>query len=313
MEYRRLGRAGIRVSRLCLGTNNFGGQVDEETTMRIIRRATDLGVNVIDTANIYTGGRSEELVGKAVRGGREDLVIATKVGLTLDEGKPNSTGLSRKHIVWQLDESLARLRTGYVDLFYLHRFDEETPLEETLLTMDDLVRQGKVRYTATSNFSAAQMRRVDAVCEALGIERPVAVQPEYSILAREAEAELLPYCRDQNLAVLAYSPLGGGFLTGKYRQGQATAPPGSRGAANRGYWDHVRSAEDRFAMLTRFEAAAAAAHVTPRQLALSWVLRDPVVTCAIVGASTPQQVEENCRAIEAKLDPGAFEGLEPPS
>ncbi|MGA2665581.1 MAG: aldo/keto reductase [Nitrososphaerales archaeon] len=312
MEYRRLGRAGIRVSRLCLGTNNFGGQVDEETTMKIVGRATDLGVNIIDTANIYTGGRSEELIGKAVRGGREDLVIATKVGLTLDEGKPNSTGLSRKHIVWQLGESLARLKTDYVDLLYLHRFDEETPLEETLLTMDDLVRQGKVRYTATSNFSAEQMRRVDAVCETLGLERPVAVQPEYSILAREAEAELLPYCRDQSTAVLAYSPLGGGFLTGKYRQGQPSAPPGSRGAASRGYWDYVRS-EDRFTALTRFEAAAAAAHVTPRQLALSWVLRDPVVTCAIVGASTPQQVEENCAAVETRLDPGAFEGLVPPS
>src|ERR1035438_7187072 len=146
MEYRQLGGAGIKVSRLCLGTNNFGAQVDEETTLRIVKKALDLGVNNFDTANIYTGGRSEELIGKALRGNREDIVIATKVGLTLDEAKPNSTGLSRKHLIWQLKESLKRLQTDYVDLFYLHRFDEETRVEETMTTMDSLVREGMVRY-----------------------------------------------------------------------------------------------------------------------------------------------------------------------
>jgi len=301
MEYRRLGRAGVKISRLCLGTNNFGAQVDEETTMRIIKRAVDLGVNIIDTANIYTDGRSEELIGKAIRGNREDIVVATKVGLTLDEAKPNSTGLSRKHIMWQLNESLRRLLTAYVDIFYLHRFDPETSLEETLKTMDDLVREEKVRYVAVSNFSADQLRDVDRVCDSLGLEKPVAVQPEYNMLRREAESTLIPYCRQENLAVLAYSPLAGGLLTGKYRDGQTAPPPGSRAAAVHEYWEAVQTGGD-LERVERLEATAAKAGVSLRQLALAWLVRDPVVTSAIVGASTPEQVEENSRALELKID-----------
>ncbi len=236
MEYRQLGRAGIKVSRLCLGTNNFGAQVDEETTMRIIKKALDLGVNNIDTANIYTNGKSEELIGKAIRGNREDLVIATKAGLTLDETKPNSTGLSRKHLIWQLKESLRRLQTDYVDLFYLHRFDPETRLEETMTTMDGLVREGMVRYVACSNFSVEQLAEVDRVCESLGLEKPVAVQPEYNMLKREIESDLLPYCRKEQLAVLAYSPLGGGFLTGKYRDAGSAPRPAAVRPRARATW-----------------------------------------------------------------------------
>lgn len=301
MEYRRLGRAGVKVSRLCLGTNNFGAQVDEETTVRIIGKAVDLGVNIIDTANIYTGGRSEELIGRAIRGNREDLIVATKVGLTLDEAKPNSTGLSRKHIIWQLNDSLRRLQTDYVDILYLHRFDPETSLEETLTTMDNLVKEEKVRYVACSNFSADQLREVDGICESLGLEKPVAVQPEYNMLRREAEAALLPYCRQENIAVLAYSPLAGGLLTGKYSQGQTAPPPGSRGAAVQDYWEAVKAGGE----LERVEglaAVAARAGVSLRQLALAWLVRDSVVTSAIVGASTPEQVEENSLALGLKID-----------
>jgi aryl-alcohol dehydrogenase-like predicted oxidoreductase len=305
MEYRQLGRAGIRVSRLCLGTNNFGGQVDEETTMRIIKKALDVGVNSIDTANIYTGGRSEELIGKAVLGNREDLVIATKAGLTLDETKPNSTGLSRKHLIWQLKESLRRLQTDYVDLFYLHRFDPETRLEETMSTMDGLVREGMVRYVGCSNFSVEQLAEVDRVCESLGLEKPVAVQPEYNMIKRDIDADLLPYCRNERLAVLAYSPLAGGFLTGKYRGAGSAPPPGSRAAANKDYRVAIGARGD-YATLERLSRAAAKAGVSPRQLALAWVVRDPVVTSAIVGASTPEQVVENARALELKIDAGAF-------
>jgi aryl-alcohol dehydrogenase-like predicted oxidoreductase len=305
MEYRQLGRAGIRVSRLCLGTNNFGGQVDEETTMRIIKKALDVGVNSIDTANIYTGGRSEELIGKAVLGNREDLVIATKAGLTLDETKPNSTGLSRKHLIWQLKESLSRLQTDYVDLFYLHRFDPETRLEETMSTMDGLVREGMVRYVGCSNFSVEQLAEVDRVCESLGLEKPVAVQPEYNMIKRDIDADLLPYCRNERLAVLAYSPLAGGFLTGKYGGAGSAPPPGSRAAANKDYLVAIGARGD-YATLERLSRAAAKAGVSPRQLALAWVVRDPVVTSAIVGASTPEQVVENARALELKIDAGAF-------
>jgi aryl-alcohol dehydrogenase-like predicted oxidoreductase len=302
MEYRQLGGAGIRVSRLCLGSNNFGRQVDEETTTKIIKRATDLGVNIIDTANIYTDGKSEELIGKAIRGQREDLVIATKAGLTLDETKPNSTGLSRKHLVWQLNESLRRLQTDYVDIFYLHRFDPETPLEETLTTMDYLIRQGKVRYGACSNFSAEQLMEADGICESLGLERLVAVQPEYNLMTREIEGSLLPYCEEHDVGVLAYSPLAGGFLTGKYKRGEASPPPGTRGSANSWFWDRVQG-EFSFDSLARYEAVAKDAGVSMRQLALAWVVRNKVVTCAVVGASTPEQVEENVKALELKIDP----------
>ncbi len=302
MEYRQLGSAGVRVSRLCLGSNNFGRQVDEESTTRIIKKATDLGVNIIDTANIYTGGKSEELIGKAIRGQREDLVIATKVGLTLDETKPNSTGLSRKHMIWQLNESLRRLQTDYVDVFYLHRFDPDTPLEESLTTMDYLIRQGKVRYGACSNFTAEQMMEADGICESLGLERPVAVEPEYNLLTREIEGSLLPYCEEHEVGVLAYSPLAGGFLTGKYKRGETSPPPGSRGSASRGFWDYVQGGLS-FDSLERFEAVARDAGVSMRQLALAWVVRNKVVTCAIVGASTPEQVEENAAALELKIDP----------
>ena len=301
MEYRQLGGAGIRVSRLCLGSNNFGRQVDEETTMKIIRKATDLGVNIIDTANIYTGGKSEELIGKAIRGQREDLVIATKAGLTLDETKPNSTGLSRKHLVWQLNESLRRLQTDYVDIFYLHRFDPETPLEETLTTMDYLIRQGKVRYGACSNFSAEQLMEADGICESLGLERLVAVQPEYNLLTREIERSLLPYCEEHEVGVLAYSPLAGGFLTGKYKRGEASPPPGTRGSASSWFWDRVQG-EFSFDSLARYEAVARDAGVSMRQLALAWIVRNKVLTCAVVGASTPEQVEENAKALELKID-----------
>ncbi len=305
MEYRQLGGAGIKVSRLCLGTNNFGAQVDEETTLRIVKKALDLGVNNFDTANIYTGGRSEELIGKALRGNREDIVIATKVGLTLDEAKPNSTGLSRKHLIWQLKESLKRLQTDYVDLFYLHRFDDETRLEETMTTMDSLVREGMVRYVACSNFSVEQLAEVDRVCGSLGLEKPVAVQPEYNMLKREIEVDLLPYCRKEQLAVLAYSPLAGGFLTGKYRDARSAPPPGSRAASSKDYLNAIRTTGD-YATLEMLSKSAVKAGVSMRQLALAWVVRDPVVTSAIVGASTPEQVVENAQALELKVDERSF-------
>ncbi|MGD0639066.1 MAG: aldo/keto reductase, partial [Nitrososphaerales archaeon] len=234
-----------------------------------------------------------------------DLVIATKVGLTLDEAKPNSTGLSRKHMIWQLKESLKRLQTDYVDLFYLHRFDPETRLEETLTTVDGLVREGMVRYVGCSNFSVEQLAEVDRVCESLGLEKPVAVQPEYNMIKRDIDADLLPYCRNERLAVLAYSPLAGGFLTGKYGGAGSAPPPGSRAAANKDYLVAIGARGD-YATLERLSRAAAKAGVSPRQLALAWVVRDPVVTSAIVGASTPEQVVENARALELKIDAGAF-------
>src|SRR5271169_5717236 len=194
LEYRVVGRTGLKVSRMSLGTNNFGRDADEATSIRVIRKAMDLGINSIDTANVYSGRRSEEIIGKAVHGDRDRFVIATKVGSDMGEG-PNDAGLSRKHIVSQVSESLRLLQTDHIDIYYMHRFDQHTPLEETLNTFDTLVRQGKVLYLACSNFTVENMRAVNEASDRLGLERIVALQPPYNLLNREAEKELLPYCQ----------------------------------------------------------------------------------------------------------------------
>ena len=228
MEYRSVGRTGLKVSRMTLGTNNFGRDVDEATSIRVVRKAIDLGINSIDSANVYTQGKSEELIGKAVKGDRDRFVIATKLGHEVGEG-PNDSGLSRKHILWQLSVSLRRLETDHVDIYYMHRFDPGTPLEETLKTFDQLIKEGKVLYLACSNFTVDNMRAMNEVSERLGLEKIVALQPPYNLLNREAEAELFPYCMENGLGAITYSALSGGFLTGKYSEG-APAPAGTRGA-----------------------------------------------------------------------------------
>jgi aryl-alcohol dehydrogenase-like predicted oxidoreductase len=190
LEYKPVGKTGLRVSRMTLGTNNFGRDVDEPTSIRVVRKAMDLGINSIDTANVYAGRRSEELIGKAVRGDRDRFVIATKVGSDMGEG-PNDVGLSRKHIISQISESLRLLQTDHIDIYYMHRFDALTPLDETLKTFDLLVRQGKVLYLACSNFTVENMHAMNEVSDRLGFERIVALQPPYNLLNREAERELL--------------------------------------------------------------------------------------------------------------------------
>lgn len=307
MRYKRLGWTGLKVSQLCLGANNFGTQVDEETTVRIIEQAVDSGINIIDTANIYTNGRSEELIGRAVRGNRDELIIATKVGMNMGD-RPNRGGLSRKHILWQVRESLRRLQTDYIDVYYLHRYDPETPLEETLRTMDRLVKDGKVRYVACSNFTAAQLEEAKRVCDDLDLEGFSAVQPVYNLLQREIEKDLLPYCRQENLGVLTYSPLAGGFLTGKYRLGESP-PSGSRGAANPLYWERIRNEGD-FSRLDRLLALADGSKTPLHHLAVAWQLKNPSVTSVILGASRPEQVAENCRALEEGVQDRVLETLE---
>lgn len=242
VEYRRLGNTGAKVSRICLGTNNFGRQLDEQQSTRVIAKAQDLGVNSIDTANVYASSKSEEVIGQAIKGNRNSVFLATKVASEMGSG-PNDRGLSRKHILWQISESLRRLQTDYIDLYYMHRFDPDTPLEETLRTLDDLVRLGKVSYLGCSNFTAQQIADANQVCDTLGLAKIVAVQPRYNLVRREAEAEVLPYCAKNNLAVLTYSPLMGGFLTGKYSAERAP-PAGSRGAFSKQYWDNMNKPEN---------------------------------------------------------------------
>ena len=301
MQYKSLGRSGVKVSRLSLGTNNFGRDADEETTVRIVKKAIDCGINSIDGANVYTGGKSEELIGKALRGDRSRVVLATKVGMPYGKGTamgPNEYGLSRKHIMWQLGESLRRLQTDYLDIYYMHRFDPETPLEETLKTFDYLIREGKVLYLACSNFTVENMRSMNEVSERLGLERIVALLPRYNLLDREAEKELLPYCLQNQLGVVTYSPLSGGLLTGKYLAGQPP-PKGSRAASAAYYWERINKPEN-FAVVDRLRAAAAKAGIPLSSLAIHWIARNPAVTSVIVGASRPEQVEENCRLFEAE-------------
>jgi len=282
---------------MTLGTNNFGRDVDEATSIRVIRKAIDLGINSIDTANVYAGRRSEEIIGKAVHGDRERFVIATKLGHDVGEG-PNDSGLSRKHILWQTSESLRLLQTDHIDIYYMHRFDPETPLEETLKTFDQLIRDGKVLYLACSNFTVENMKSMNEVSDRLGLERIVALQPPYNLLNREAENSLLPFCEENHLGVITYSALAGGFLTGKYAEG-TPAPAGTRGALYPRFWGRMNKPEN-YAVVDKFKALAQVAKMSLSQLALNWIAKNPAVTSMIVGASRPDQVEENVAQLEAR-------------
>ena len=233
MEYRTLGRAGVKVSPLCLGSTNYPDIVGETASVRMIHSALDAGINFLDTANIYCQGRSEEVIGKALKSKRDQVVLATKVHGKMGDG-PNDAGNSRYHIMRQVEASLRRLQTDHIDLYQLHGTDPDTPLDEQLSALTDLVRQGKVRYIGTSNFPAWQLCESVWISEKHNFERFVCHQPPYSILRRGVEEETLPFCIAHGFAVIPYSPLQGGWLTGKYRKGQEV-PPDSRAA--RGNWD----------------------------------------------------------------------------
>ena len=297
MEYRSVGRTGLKVSRMTLGTNNFGRDVDEATSVKVIRKAMDLGINSVDSANVYTGRRSEEIIGKAVHGDRDRFVIATKLGHDVGEG-PNDSGLSRKHILWQVSESLRLLQTDHIDIYYMHRFDPDTPLEETLKTFDQLVRDGKVLYPACSNFTVENMSAMNEVSDRLGLERLAALQPPYNLLNREAEKELFPFCQANGLGAITYSALAGGFLTGKYSEG-VPAPVGTRGALYPRFWGRMNRPEN-YAIVKKFKELAEAEKMPLSQLALNWIAKNPAVTSMIVGASRPEQVEESVAQLEVK-------------
>jgi 1-deoxyxylulose-5-phosphate synthase len=306
MNYRNLGKSGLKVSQMCLGSNNLGGQLNEETSLKIVNKALDCGINVIDTANIYTGGKSEEMIGKAVKGQRDQVVIATKVGFGKVEG-PNQNGLSRKHILNQVEHSLKSLQTDFIDIYYMHCFDPETPLEETLRTLDYLVRQGKVRYVACSNFAAWQIAKANAMCENHDWEKLIAVQPPYNLLQRDIEEDIVPYCQQEGLGLLTYTPLMGGFLTGKYSK-SSPPPSGSRFEYNPRLWKHA-SREFNFAILEQIENVADDVGIPMSKLAIAWILKNPAITAPIVGASSVEQVEENSRIAEINLDDTTYQRL----
>ena len=297
MEYRNLGRSGLRVSPLCLGTMNFGGPTDEATAGRILGRAKEAGVNFIDTADAYTGGQSEEIIGRAIRADRDAWVLATKLA-NPGQPDPNGAGTSRKWIMRAVEASLRRLGTEYIDVYYLHKEDHATPLDETVRAMGDLVRDGKVRYFGVSNYRAWRVAEICALCDRMGIGRPVVSQPYYHALNRAAELEQLPACAFYGLGVFSYSPLGRGILTGKY---DPAAPPPADTRAGR---------QDRRMMQTEWHPAslrlarefaehAAAAGLTPEAFAVRWVLNNRLVTGIVAGPRTEAQWESYLAALEA--------------
>ncbi len=293
MEYRSLGRAGVKVSAVGVGCNRFGDSVDREGTKAIVHRALDLGINFFDTADVYgRRGGSEEHLGAALAGQWEHVVLATKGAHAMGDG-PNDKGMSRYHLQNAIEASLRRLQTDHIDLYQIHRWDETTPVEELMRALDDLVRAGKVRYLGASNFAAWQLCRANDVAEMFGWESFVTVQPHYHMLEREIERELLPYCRFANIGILPYFPLAGGFLTGKYRRGQPP-PAGTRGEHSAYVQAYLTDAN--FNLLDRLRAFAEARGHTLLELAIAWLLGQPQISSVIAGATRPEQVEANAAA-----------------
>ncbi|MEZ4267348.1 MAG: aldo/keto reductase [Myxococcota bacterium] len=297
MEYRFVGRTGLRVSKLAMGTMAFGGDADEATSRAIFERALEAGVNVFDTADVYNGGRSEEMLGCFMAPHRDRLVIATKAYFPTSDD-PNGRGASRYHLVRAVEASLRRLCTDRVDIFYVHRYDAETAPEETLRALDDLVRSGKVLYPAVSNYAAWQTSRALGISERLGLAPLVCVQPMYNLVKRQAEVEILPMAHASGVGVFPYSPLGGGLLSGKY--GVDRRPEGGRLVDNPMY--KVRYADPgHYELAERFTALARAHGHHPVSLAIAWVAHHPAVTAPLIGARNLAQLEPALAAADLPM------------
>ena len=307
MEYRRLGRSGLRVSTITMGTMTFGGKgafanvgaTDVAQARRQVDLALEAGVNLFDTADIYSDGASEEITGEVLQGRRDDVLLATKARMTTGEG-PNDGGASRYHLVRSVERSLRRLRTDHVDLYQIHEWDGQTPLEETLEALDTLVRSGKVRYVGASNYSGWQLMKALAVADARGYQRYVSQQIHYTLQARDAEDELVPLTLDQELGILVWSPLAGGLLSGKYRRG-TTAPEGSRHLTD---WNEppVHDEDKLYDVVDVLVEVGEAHGVSAAQVALAWLLGRPGVTSLVVGARTEEQLSDNLAAADLVLD-----------
>lgn len=311
MRYRRLGNAGMKVSEIGLGSwLTYGGAVEDELAVACIHRAFELGVNFFDTANVYRAGAAEQVVGRALKGiDRDDYVLATKVFFPMDSG-PNDWGLSRKHVMEQCERSLQRLGVDYVDLYQCHRPDPETPVEETLRALDDLVTQGKVLYVGVSEWSAEQLDEARAIQRELGFDPIVSNQPQYSMLVRTIETAVLPLSAQLGIGQVVWSPIAQGVLAGKYRPGEQP-PAGSRAANDEisGFMAQLLR-DEVLEAVQRLVPIAAECGVTMAQLALAWVLREPGISSAIVGASRPEQVDENVAASGMELEPAVLEAID---
>lgn len=306
MDFRYLGRTGLKVSELCLGAMTFGREATEAESVAMLDRFVEAGGNFIDTANVYTRGASEEIVGRWLKGKqREDFVIATKVRFGMGEG-PNDIGLSRKHILAAVENSLRRLQVDYIDLYQVHCWDPGTALAETLSTLDSLVKAGKVRYVGASNFSGWQLQKAVDMSRHNGWEQFVCLQPLYNLLDRNVELELMHVCRNEGLGVIPWSPLRGGWLSGKYARGMAGPIEGTRidTAQKQGLsemWDHYAN-EHTWGVLDELFAVAKAVGKSPAQVALNWLLRQPGVTAPIIGARSLKHLDDNLGAAGWALD-----------
>lgn len=311
MRYRRLGETGLMVSELCLGSMTFGRELDEDGSKAIITRYLDAGGNFVDTADVYERGASEEIVGRSIKGVRDELVLATKVRFPMGDG-PNDVGLSRKHVISGCEASLRRLGTDYVDLYQVHMWDAVTPLEETLSALTDLVRTGKVRYLGLSNFAGWQIAKAAGVSELRGFERFVSLQPQYSLVERNVEREVLPACREEGLGVIPWGPLGGGFLSGKYRRGEEP-PEDSRIAGVPDEFEEAwykRNVERNWRTLEVVGEISGETGRSYAQISLNWLLQRDGVVAPIIGARRLDQLEDNLGAADWDLEEEQVERLD---
>jgi aryl-alcohol dehydrogenase-like predicted oxidoreductase len=299
MQYRFLGKTGVQVSRLCFGTMSFGGDADEATSAALYARCRDAGINFFDCANTYAGGKSEEILGRLTAGSRHELVLTSKVYFPVGPDV-NASGATRKHILRSIETSLKRLQTDYLDIYFIHHFDEVTPLEETLRVLDDLVRQGKVLYPGASNFAAWQVAKALGISARAGWSPFQVIQPMYNLLKRQAEVEILPMAESEELGVISYSPLGGGLLTGKYLGEKA--PEVGRFLANKAYQARYSDAWMTEAA-QRFTGFARERGFDPAGLAVAWVASHPAVTAPILGARSLKQLEGSLKSLEINMTP----------
>jgi 1-deoxyxylulose-5-phosphate synthase len=317
MEYVRLGQTGLKVSRICLGCMSFGNEtdwmVDGEGAKQVLKRAWDLGINYFDTANVYSSGRSEEILGEFLSGSRDGAVVATKVRGEMGPGA-NQQGLSRAHIMWQVEESLRRLKTDHIDLYQIHRWDYDTPMEETLSAMTDLVHNGKVRYIGASSMWAWQFAKALYTSDMKGYERFASMQNLYNLLYREEEREMIPLCRAEGVALIPWSPTAGGFLSGRYFEngGLVTTEKDYRrlvpGSVGHGRYVGKPQTDE---IVGRVVEVAKRKGVTPNQVALAWLLRKGV-TAPIIGTSKVQHLEEMVESVNVKISEEESKYLEEP-
>lgn len=312
MEIRNLGHSGLRVPELCLGAMTFGESQSfmrgvtspDDEARAVLDRCLDRGVNFIDTANVYSEGRSEELLGKWLEGRREQAIIATKCRFPMMMGAgrpdPNSYGLSRKSVIWNCEQSLRRLKTDYIDLYQVHMQDRRAPIEETLRALDDLVTSGKVRYAGCSNYTGYRLGEAVGAAARMGVQGYVSVQFQWSLIVRDAEREIVPACRQFGLGMMVWSPLGRGFLSGKYRKGMEP-PKGTRLAEWRDSWKQI-DRDSNWKVLDAVDAVAKRHNAAPASVSLAWLRQQTGMTSIIVGARTVAQLDENLKALDLKLD-----------